>query len=130
VGIEASEIAEARADALAELFNDEATIQRASVGSDGGGGQTESWSNIATVPCTIAAVGGGEAVSLSAKGTTGIAGDRIDSRSTHVVTVTADTDVKSSDRLEVSGVVYEVNLVRTRGELEIIRRIEVKEFFG
>lgn len=129
MGVEAQEIVEAREDAVAELFNDEATILRLAATPDGGGGQTEAWTPAGTVPCTIAAMGGGEAVSLSAKGTSGIAGDRIDSRTTHVVTVPAETTIESTDRLEVAGDVYEVNLVRVRGALELVRRVEVKEVF-
>ena len=95
------------------------TIQRLTSVSDGGGGRTESWADIADgVPCRVAPVAGGE---------TGTSGDRIVDESTHVITLPAGEDVTEADRIVVDDQTYNVTLVRRRGPWETSRRVEAKE---
>jgi SPP1 family predicted phage head-tail adaptor len=96
---------------------DVATVQRATTVSDGGGGTTTSWADVATVACRIAPAGGGE----------GATGGRIVDESTAIVTLPADTDVVEADRLLIAGTVYDVTLVKQREAWEISRRAEAKE---
>lgn len=112
-----SEITSAR-DALANALPDTATIRRHTTASDGGGGTTQTWADLATTACRISPVGGGEGATD---------GDRIADESTHIATLPAETDVTESDRLIVAGRTYEVTLVRSRGTWELSRRCEIKE---
>lgn len=83
-------------------------VGRGSFVSDGGGGGTHSWSYGGTVPCRIDPIGGAGMDEV-------LVADRIDDRSTHVVTVPAGTDVNHNDRfLMVGRGTYEVTAVRTR----------------
>jgi hypothetical protein len=129
MSLDAGEITQARVDLEAELLPDEATIKRATLKRIAGGGRETTWNTLATVACSIAPVGGGEPASLHQAGTTGTAGDRIDDRTTHVLSVPAETDITEADRIEASGATYEVNLVRKRGAWELLRRVELKEAF-
>ncbi len=96
-----------------------ATISRKTAVSDGAGGRTETWADIATaVPCRVGPAAGGE---------TGMSGGRIEDESTHVVTFSAGQDITEADRLTVAGQSYEVTLVRRRGAWETSRRAEVRE---
>lgn len=94
-----------------------ATIRRLTRVSDGGGGYTEQWTDIATVACRLAPVGGGE----------GVTGGRVDDRTTHIITLPALTDVTEADRLLTGGQTFEATLVRTRGQWELSRRVEARE---
>lgn len=127
-GLDPGELSEARAD-LEETLADEAIIERPTSQSDGAGGRTTNWSVFATVPCAIAPIGGGEPVSFAQKGSTGTAGDRIDDRTTHILTIPAETEIEETDRVVVSESTYEVSLVRKRGSQELVRRVQVKETF-
>lgn len=97
------------------------TIQRATTISDGGGGVTEGWDDLATIACRISptSAGGGEGQNTTSA--------RVVDETTHVVTVPATEDITEADRLMVAGQVYEITLVRKRGAWEITRRIEVRE---
>lgn len=98
---------------------DTCTVSRKTTVSDGGGGQTATWADLATgVACRIAPVGGGE---------TGEQGNRIEQATTHVITLPASQDITEADRVTITGVVYDVTLVRERGAWEISRRVEVRE---
>lgn len=126
--VDAAELEEARED-LNDTLEDEAVIERKATASDGAGGQTATWSTHATVPCLLAALQGGEPASFAQRGTTGTSGDRIDDRTTHILTVPAETDIEEPDRVVVSESTYEVTLVRKRGSNELVRRVELKEKF-
>lgn len=115
--IDPQELDNARADFEA-LLPDEATIQRLTRISDGAGGYTDQWADLATVGCRIAPVGGGE---------TGRPGGRIADATTHVLTIPAGQDVTESDRVVVAGRAYDVTMVRERGGWELARRVELKE---
>jgi SPP1 family predicted phage head-tail adaptor len=113
----AGDIAGMRATADTAL-PDVATVQRATTVSDGGGGTTTSWADVATVACRIAPAGGGEGAT---------AGERVVDESTHVISLPAEADVTELDRLIVGGQTYDVTLVRTWEEWEFSRRVECKE---
>lgn len=121
--LDSGELAAAQADAEA-LLPGEATVQRLTRVSDGGGGFTDEWTDQATVAARIAPVGGGEPITVGRKSTIG---GRIIDATTHVVTLPAGTDVLATDRLVIDGALFEVTLVRVRGALELVRRVEVKE---
>ena len=107
---------------FSRLLPDRATIQRPVSTSDGGGGSTQTWPVLASdVPCRLSPVGGGED-NDRADG-----GDRISDEATVVVTFAAGTDVTNSDRLLIAGRLYDVLLVRRRGEFELTRRCEARE---
>jgi hypothetical protein len=126
----AEEIAEARADFDSELLPDEATILRAVEESDGGGGRTaKEWRARETVPCRLDPYGGATSTRGAGGESTAHAGERIESRISHLVTLPAETDVELLDRLEINGGVYEVNVLRQRGAFEFTRMVEVKERF-
>jgi SPP1 family predicted phage head-tail adaptor len=97
---------------------DVATVQRATTVSDGGGGTTTSWADVATVACRIAPAGGGEGATT---------GERVVDESTHIVTFPALADVTEADRLLVDGQTFNVTLVKQRGAWELSRRAEAKE---
>ncbi len=108
---------------FASLLPDVATVQRAVVTADGGGGQTEAWTVLAeAVPCRLSPVGGGETKRGSARG-----GDRIADEAISIVTFAAGTDITEADRVVIAGDTFDVTLVRLRGEWELTRRCEVRE---
>lgn len=114
-----SELVAARAD-LATMLPDTCAIQRKTVGSDGGGGQTEIWPDLATgMPCRVT-----PAVAIRLGST--VAGDRLDSTTTHVITLAAGTDIRAGDRIVVSGVAYGVLVVGDGGQWEMARHVEVR----
>jgi hypothetical protein len=114
-----SEIAAARAD-LATMLPDTCTIQRAVKASDGGGGESTSWPELATeVPCRLTPAG-------SAGSGTGKAGDRLNDTTTHIVTFTAGQDVQQGDRIIVNTIAYQALVVGSGGVWELSRHVEVR----
>jgi hypothetical protein len=106
------------------LLPDRAIIQRPVEASDGGGGFTQTWPVIASdVPCRLAPVGGGEKTGRSQT----TRGDRITDEATAIVTFEAGADVATTDRVVIAGQVFDVLLVRHRGQWELTRRCEVRE---
>lgn len=121
--LEPAELANARADAE-ELLPDTGYVLACAAGSDGAGGQEESFLKGDSTPCAIAPFSrtrsGGEG---------GTAGDRIDSRTTHFITLPALTTVTEADRIEIDGQgTFEVLAVRKRSE-ELTRRVEARGAF-
>ena len=87
-------------------LSDSATIIVGTVTSDSGGGATQAWAAIGSVDCRIDPLSGGR---------NGITGGAIDERSTHVVTVPADTTVSVANRVAIAGRgTFEVTAVRSR----------------
>lgn len=127
--VTAAEITEARADYEDELLPDEATLKRPTYAPDGGGGRTQIWTVVGTLRCRLEPYGG----ATSARGAGGESdthpGERLESRTSHMVSLPADADVRLTDRLEINGVTFEVNVVRVRAAWELTRRVEVKETF-
>jgi head-tail adaptor len=102
-----------------------AVIQRATNTSDGQGGQTQTWSPVATVRCRLSPLKGGEPATTGRSSAN--LGDRAVDERTYVLTFAAKTDIGMADRAVVDDTTYEVTNVRTRGELELSRRVDVKE---
>lgn len=113
----ADEIAEAAAESP-ELFPESGRILTFTQESTGGGGYRETFVPGEGIVARIAPVGGGEGSDEA---------ERVDDRSTHVVTCPAGTEISDRDRIELDGVgTFAVTLVRRRS-LEIVRRVEVEE---
>ena len=75
--------------------------------SDAGGGATYTWAAGASVPCRIDPIGD--------RGDSRVVGGRIDERSTHVITVPANTSVPTSSRFSITGRgTFEVTATRDR----------------
>ena len=85
--------------------------------SDSGGGATTSWTAGSAVPCRIDPIGD--------RGDARMIGGRIDERTTHVVTVPAQTSITASGRFQITNRgTFEVTAVRTR-TAEVTRIFEV-----
>lgn len=125
----ASELAEARIDLNAQILPDTATILGPATEPDGEGGETEGWAPIATTPCRLDPYGGATSSRGAGGEGQGHAGERIDSRTSHIVTMPANTAVTVENRIEIDGTTYEVNVLRRFGEWELTRRVEVRERF-
>ncbi len=107
---------------FAALLPDRATIQRPVNTPDGGGGFTQTWPVLAEdVPCRLSPVGGGE------NNDRADGGERISDEAEVIITFEASTDVANPDRLLIAGRLYDVLLVRRRGEFELTRRVEARE---
>jgi hypothetical protein len=118
-----AEIAAARAD-FATMLPDRCTIQRAVEASDGGGGQTTTWPDIAVdVSCRLTPA---QAGGSSGRAASGFAGDRLNDQTTHIVTFAAGFDVQQADRIVITGTAYEILGVGTGGEWELARHVEVR----
>ena len=88
-----------------------------SLTDDGAGQQAETYTPQTAIPCRVDPLGGGE----------GEAADRIDQRTTHLITIPPATTVKAQDRFSVSGVGnFEITAVRTRTD-ENVRVLEAVE---
>ena len=116
-----TELAAARAD-LATMLPDLCTIQRAVDTSDGGGGQSTTWPDLAAdVPCRLT-----PAIAARAGAGTALAGERLNDTATHIVTFAADTDVQIGDRITVDTTAYEALVVGNGGAWELSRHVQVR----
>lgn len=97
---------------------DTAVIQGGTLVSDGGGGYTGTFGNRGTVPARIAPLGG--------MGAEGQIGGRISAEADVLITLPADTDVTTDDRIVIGDSTYDVVMIRTRS-WETTRRVECKE---
>ncbi len=105
---------------FAALLPDRATIARSTTVYDGAGGSEDTFANVATsVPCRLSPVGGGEDAASS--------GERLSDEAEVTITFAAGFDVRDSDRVTVGVQVFDVLLVRLRGQYEMTRRVEAKE---
>jgi hypothetical protein len=125
-----AEIAEAREDLEDELLPDECTVYRSTEEVSAGGNRTPNWKEIRTYPCAVEPYGGG-ATSRGAGGAgTTHPGERIDTRTEHIIVLPAEANVEVLDHLEINSATYEVLVLRRRGSWELLRRVEVKEHPG
>jgi head-tail adaptor len=115
--LSAEELAAIRGDVL-ELQPDTCQVQRVTLTPDGAGGQTESWSTVATVACRVAPSGQSPQERAIA--------ERVASVSTWTLTLPAETDVRPADRLQVGTRTFEVVGVLARS-FEIARRVVCTE---
>lgn len=120
-----AEIAQARAD-LAGLLPDTCTIQQATVTSDGGGGQTRSWTDLATdVACRLSPA---VAPASSSRSTgTALIGDRLEPTTTHIITLTAGTTIATGDRVIIGATTFEVLVVADGGAWELARHVQARK---
>jgi Phage head-tail joining protein len=120
--VSTGEIAAARAD-LASMLPDTCTIQRATDTSDGGGGQTTGWPEVAAdVPCRLTPATGATA----GNNATRLAGDRLSDQTTHLVTFPAGFDVRQGDRITVTDRTYQAVLIGDGGNWELARHVEAR----
>lgn len=99
-----------------EAMPDTCTIQRRSLQSDGMGGYTESWSDLATgVRCRIA--------SARYRPEERAIAEQVRGKTLWMLTLPAGQDITARDRVIVSGVAYEVVGLLTGGAWETARRV-------
>lgn len=91
-------------------------ILRGTVVDNGGGGGTTTFGTAGTVFCRVDPLGGGESVIAN----------RLDERTTHHITVPAQTVIDAADQFRVSGETYEITAVRARTQ-EQVRVLEATE---
>lgn len=126
-----AEIAEARKDLETELLPDETTVFRNEETVDAGGNRNQDWIERGTYACGLEPYGGGASVrGAGGAGADTHPGERIETRTSHLVSLPAEADVEVLDRLEINSTTYEVLVVRQRGSWELLRRVEVKEHPG
>lgn len=93
--------------------------------SNGAGGRKVSYVKGDATPCAIAPIKGGEYVGSRALPKP--SGDRLDARTTNVITLPPKTEISEKDQVEVEGWgVFEVTALRRRS-IEILREVEVRE---
>lgn len=95
-------------------------ILRGSVTDNQGGGGTYTFGTAGTVDCRVDPIGGGE----------GVVANRLDERTTHLITVPPQTSVNAKDRFKVDGFgEFEITAVRVRTD-EQVRLLEAVEDFS
>lgn len=104
-------------DTLATLLPDTGTVYRKTTTIEGGE-EVETWAELATVPCRISPIGGGEG---------GEEAGRLSEETTHLITFAAKVDVAEPDVVVVDTEPYEATAVRKRGSWELSRQVEAKE---
>lgn len=102
---------------LNRTLPDTATIQRTTRTVDSAGGYTDAWTDFATVACRVAPANGREQT---------IAG-RLDAVGTWTITLPANTDVTSKDRIAVGSRTFEVVLPLRPRSWELSRRVVCEE---
>jgi hypothetical protein len=111
--ISGRELARIRADSETLTPETGRVLLKVSTPSEGGG-QRDSWVPGADLPCAI----------VERNAMSGSAGDQLDERTTHVVTLPARSAVSVLSRVQVDGYgTFEVTGVHTRS-YEIVRRVE------
>jgi head-tail adaptor len=94
-----------------------AVIQTLSTVSDGGGGDTSTWTASGTVACHLSPITGDESVH----------GGRISPDANWVTTLPALTSITRAARVVIAGSTYEVVGLRAPRTWELTRRAELKE---
>ncbi len=103
----------------AEALPDSGTITRATLSSDGAGGQSESWGTGSTVSCRLGRLGqSGEERAIA---------ERLTGVTPFVVTVPTGTDIRPEDRITIAGRTFEVAAVLATGAWETALRVAVTE---
>jgi hypothetical protein len=93
--------------------------------ADEGGGRKVTYTKGDAFECALAPLKGGEYT--GARAMPKPAGDRLDARTTHVISIPAGTEVDERDQIEVEGHgVFEVTALRRRST-EIAREVEARE---
>lgn len=105
--------------AFDDLLGETCVITRATNVSDGQGGSTATWAAVGTALCTLSPLN-----RTSGDGFT--VADQIKEVADYVVTLPAETDVTTKDRLTIGARTYEVSAVKEPRTYEIVRRVEAK----
>jgi len=101
-----------------QAMPDSCTIQRRTLTSDGMGGYTESWSDLATgVKCRLSPV---RSISQLAER---VVAEQFVGRTLWQLTLPAGQDVSHDDRVVVGATTYEVMSVNSGGAWEVARRV-------
>ena len=100
------------------LLDGTCVIERLQTASDGQGGTTSTWNAIGTACCNVSPL------SRSVAG--GDVGGRVDERGNRIVTLPAETDVITADRIVTGGQTLEVTDAREPRTCEFVRRVEAK----
>ena len=116
-GISTSDLAGIQAT-VTSLLPDLAQIQRATLASDGAGGQTGTPTTIATVPCMVN--------DRRETASETVAGERVSSTVEWVITLPAGTDVTARDRIIVGTRTFQVTGVLA-ASYETDRRVVCRE---
>lgn len=115
--ISAAELASLRRESE-KFLPDSCVIQRVTYTRETDGGQTEAWTDLATVACRVAPSG--------YQASEPVVADRPVQQATYIVTLPAETDVTARDRISWSGRTFQVVSVVPRS-WEIVRRVYVSE---
>lgn len=111
--------------AMSSVLPETAYILARSQQPDGAGGTDVVYEKGDPVPCGVAPLKGGEYTGARALPKT--AGDRLDDRTTHVITFPPGTEVNEKDEIEIEGCgKFEVTALRRRS-IEILREVEARE---
>src|SRR5262245_27738683 len=116
-----SEIASMRSDLEGLSLPDSAVIERPAFTDDGGGGGTTTWAAAGTVACRVSPMAG------LGRDPGGETGDRLDESARWILTLPAETDVDTDDRLRVGSRTFNVLAVRAPRSFEVSRRVETNE---
>jgi hypothetical protein len=106
-------------EAFNEMLSDSCVIQRLVTASDGQGGSTSSWSAVGTALCTVSP--------LKTNGGAPVVGDQVIEAADRIVTLPAETDVRTADRLAIAAATYTVSELREPRTYEFVRRVEVRQ---
>jgi hypothetical protein len=117
--IPANEIADIRRDA-ARLLLDNGVVWTPVYASDGGGGETVTWTESDPIPCRLAPAGGKVGADPDGK--------RLDERTTHVVTLPFDAEIEAESRIVIEGEAWSVTAAPQRLADRFVRRVEVALF--
>jgi hypothetical protein len=110
---------------LAPVLPDTGYIIARTETPNGAGGRKVEETKGPSIPCGLAPLKGGEYV--GARAMPKPAGDRIDARTTHVITFPAETEIDESAEVEIEGKGrFEVTAVRRRS-IELLREVEARE---
>lgn len=114
--ISAADLASMRS-AMDQSLPDSCDVVRATIASDGAGGETTGWASVATVACRVSPATGREGLIAAALASVG----------PWIVTVPAETDAGVTDRIAWRGRTFEISSVLAPSTWEIARRLNCTE---
>ena len=106
-------------EAVEDLLDGTCVIERLQTASDGQGGTTSSWTAAGTVCCNVSPLTGGS-------GRSDIEGGQPREVGARIVTLPAETDIRTTDRLVTGGQTLEVTDAREPRTREFVRRVEAR----
>lgn len=105
-------------EAFEDLLDGTCVIERLQTASDGQGGTTSSWNAIGTVCCNVSP--------LSRSSIGGDVGGQVTEPGARIVTLPAETDITTSDRVVTGGQTLEVTDAHEPRTREFVRRVEAR----